>query len=191
MEEVIAELSAAFPAHRSDEPRADHAQYLDCRLAVMKADKKSVFTAASKASELQEGRLFWILLGLSRLAVRDDFLRAPSNGLGNGLAVLHFEGSEAGDRLREQIERLKLGEGFPEGLTPGESVFDVGHLSFADFTRRSADNTNVDELALTSFYCCNRFPSVNNARYLITLSTIDTFAEQNLEIGVSSGIRPV
>ena len=32
-------------------PRPDHAQYLDHRLTVMKADKKAIFTAASKASE--------------------------------------------------------------------------------------------------------------------------------------------
>jgi antirestriction protein ArdC len=31
--------------------QADHAQYLDHWLAVMKADKKAIFTAASKASE--------------------------------------------------------------------------------------------------------------------------------------------
>src|SRR5271157_1207122 len=143
------------------------------------------------AMALRTGRLLWVLLGLSTLAVRDDFLRAPTNGLGNGLAVLYFEGSEAGDRLRGEIERFKLGEGFPEGLTPGESVLDVGHLSFADFPRRSAYNTNVNQLTLAPFYCCNRFPSVINAGYLITLSANDTFAEKNLKIGVSSSICPV
>jgi antirestriction protein ArdC len=35
----------------TDAPRADHAQYLDHWLTVMKADKKAIFTAASKASE--------------------------------------------------------------------------------------------------------------------------------------------
>ena len=35
----------------TDEPRADHAQYLDHWLTVLKADKKAIFTAASKASE--------------------------------------------------------------------------------------------------------------------------------------------
>jgi len=35
----------------TDAPRADHAQYLDHWLSVMKADKKAIFTAASKASE--------------------------------------------------------------------------------------------------------------------------------------------
>lgn len=33
------------------EPRADLAQYLDHWLTVMKADKKAIFTAASKATE--------------------------------------------------------------------------------------------------------------------------------------------
>ena len=35
----------------TDAPRPDHAQYLDYWLTVMKADKKAIFTAASKASE--------------------------------------------------------------------------------------------------------------------------------------------
>jgi antirestriction protein ArdC len=35
----------------TDEPRADHAQYLAAWLCVLKADKKAIFTAASKASE--------------------------------------------------------------------------------------------------------------------------------------------
>ena len=35
----------------ADEPRADHAQYLAAWLSVLKADKKAIFTAASKASE--------------------------------------------------------------------------------------------------------------------------------------------
>ena len=54
MEELIAELGAAFLCADlgiSDEPRADHAQYLTTWLAVLKADKKAIFTAASKASE--------------------------------------------------------------------------------------------------------------------------------------------
>ena len=33
------------------EPRADHAQYLASWLAVLKADKRAIFTVASKASE--------------------------------------------------------------------------------------------------------------------------------------------
>ena len=54
MEELIAELGAAFlcaDLRITDEPRADHAQYLATWLSVMKADKKAIFTAASKASE--------------------------------------------------------------------------------------------------------------------------------------------
>jgi antirestriction protein ArdC len=54
MEELVAELGAAFLCADlgiSDTPRPDHAQYLDHWLTVMKADKKAIFTAASKASE--------------------------------------------------------------------------------------------------------------------------------------------
>jgi antirestriction protein ArdC len=54
MEELTAELGAAFLCADlgiADAPRADHAQYLDNWLRVLKADKKAIFTAASKASE--------------------------------------------------------------------------------------------------------------------------------------------
>jgi antirestriction protein ArdC len=54
MEELVAELGAAFlcaDLQITDEPRPDHAQYLASWLAVLKADKKAIFTAASKASE--------------------------------------------------------------------------------------------------------------------------------------------
>src|ERR1700678_549968 len=54
MEELIAELGAAFLCADlgiSDQPRADHAQYLATWLSVLKADKKAIFTAASKASD--------------------------------------------------------------------------------------------------------------------------------------------
>ncbi len=54
MEELIAELGAAFlcaDLRITDEARADHAQYLDHWLKVMKSDNKAIFTAASKASE--------------------------------------------------------------------------------------------------------------------------------------------
>lgn len=54
MEELVAEFGAAFLCANlgiSLEPRADHAAYLDHWLKVMKADKKALFTAASKASE--------------------------------------------------------------------------------------------------------------------------------------------
>jgi antirestriction protein ArdC len=45
------ELGAAFLCADlgiSDEPRADHAQYLAAWLAVLKGNKKAIFTAASK-----------------------------------------------------------------------------------------------------------------------------------------------
>jgi antirestriction protein ArdC len=54
MEELVAELGAAFLCADlgiTDEPRPDHAQYLEHWLTVMKSDKKAIFTAASKASE--------------------------------------------------------------------------------------------------------------------------------------------
>jgi antirestriction protein ArdC len=54
MEELVAELGAAFLCADlgiSDAPRADHAQYLSQWLTVLKADKRAIFTAASKASE--------------------------------------------------------------------------------------------------------------------------------------------
>ena len=54
MEELVAELGAAFlctDLQITDEPRPDHAQYLASWLAALKADKKAIFTAASKASE--------------------------------------------------------------------------------------------------------------------------------------------
>jgi antirestriction protein ArdC len=54
MEELVAELGAAFLCSElgiTAEPRADHAQYLASWLSVLKADKRAIFTAASKASE--------------------------------------------------------------------------------------------------------------------------------------------
>jgi antirestriction protein ArdC len=48
------ELGAAFVcAHLglSTEPRADHAQYINSLLKVLKADKRAIFTAASKAQQ--------------------------------------------------------------------------------------------------------------------------------------------
>jgi antirestriction protein ArdC len=53
-EELIAELGSAFTcAHLglSTEPRADHAQYIQSWLRVLKADKRAIFTAASKAQQ--------------------------------------------------------------------------------------------------------------------------------------------
>jgi antirestriction protein ArdC len=57
MEELVAELGAAFLCADlgiAVEPRADHAQYLAEWLSVLKADKKAIFTAASKASQAVE-----------------------------------------------------------------------------------------------------------------------------------------
>ena len=57
IEELVAELGAAFLCADlgiADAPRADHAQYLDSWLRVLKADKKAIFTAASKASQAAE-----------------------------------------------------------------------------------------------------------------------------------------
>ena len=54
MEELVAELGAAFLCADlgiADTPRADHAQYLESWLRVLKADKKAIFAAASKASQ--------------------------------------------------------------------------------------------------------------------------------------------
>jgi antirestriction protein ArdC len=53
-EELVAELGAAFTcAHLglSTEPRPDHAQYINSWLKVLKADKRAIFTAASKAQQ--------------------------------------------------------------------------------------------------------------------------------------------
>ena len=54
MEELVAELTAAFVcAHLglSTEPRPDHASYIGSWLKVLKADKRAIFTAASKAQQ--------------------------------------------------------------------------------------------------------------------------------------------
>ncbi len=57
MEELVAELGATFACAElglAPEPRADHAHYLDHWLRVLRADKRAVFTAASKASAAVE-----------------------------------------------------------------------------------------------------------------------------------------
>ena len=57
-EELIAELGAAFTcAHLglSTEPRADHAQYIQSWLKVLRADNRAIFTAASKAQRACRG----------------------------------------------------------------------------------------------------------------------------------------
>jgi antirestriction protein ArdC len=54
VEELIAELTAAFTlAHLglSSQPRPDHAQYIASWLRVLKADRRAIFTAASKAQQ--------------------------------------------------------------------------------------------------------------------------------------------
>jgi antirestriction protein ArdC len=54
MEELVAELGAAFLCAElgiAVEPRVDHAQYLAHWLKVLKADKRAIFTASSKAGE--------------------------------------------------------------------------------------------------------------------------------------------
>jgi antirestriction protein ArdC len=54
MEELVAELTAAFVCSHlglSSEPRADHAEYIASWLKVLKADKRAIFTAASKAQQ--------------------------------------------------------------------------------------------------------------------------------------------
>jgi antirestriction protein ArdC len=54
VEELVAELTAAFTlAHLglSSTPRLDHAQYIASWLRVLKADRRAIFTAASKAQQ--------------------------------------------------------------------------------------------------------------------------------------------
>ena len=68
-EELIAELGAAFTcAHLglSTEPRADHAAYIDSWLKVLKADKRAIFTAASKAQQATD----WMIQRSGTLAER-------------------------------------------------------------------------------------------------------------------------
>src|SRR5690606_24191291 len=54
MEELVAELGAAFLCADLGvtlEPRPDHAAYLSSWLAVLKADRKAIFAAASQAAK--------------------------------------------------------------------------------------------------------------------------------------------
>ncbi len=54
VEELVAELTAAFVCSHlglSSEPRPDHAQYIASWLRVLKADKRAIFTASSKAQQ--------------------------------------------------------------------------------------------------------------------------------------------
>jgi antirestriction protein ArdC len=66
-EELIAELGAAFTcAHLglSTEPRKDHAQYINSWLKVLKADKRAIFMAASKAQQATD----WLIQRARTLA---------------------------------------------------------------------------------------------------------------------------
>ncbi len=57
MEELIAELGAAFLCSElrvTNEPRNDHATYINSWLEVLKRDKKAIFTAATKAQQAVE-----------------------------------------------------------------------------------------------------------------------------------------
>ena len=57
MEELVAELGAAFlcaDLRITNEPRADHAAYIQSWLEVLKNDRKAIFTAASRASQAAE-----------------------------------------------------------------------------------------------------------------------------------------
>lgn len=68
-EELMAELGAAFTcAHLglSTEPREDHAQYINSWLKVLKADKRAIFTAASKAQQACD----WLIQRAGILAER-------------------------------------------------------------------------------------------------------------------------
>jgi len=54
MEELIAELGSAYTMARLElelTPREDHARYIQSWLRVLKADKRAIFTAASKAQQ--------------------------------------------------------------------------------------------------------------------------------------------
>ena len=67
VEELVAELTAAFTlAHLglSSEPRPDHAQYIASWLKVLRADRRAIFTAASKAQQATD----YLIQAASRLA---------------------------------------------------------------------------------------------------------------------------
>jgi len=53
-EELVAELASAFQCVKlgvTNEPRADHAQYLNCWIKVLREDKKAIVKAASLAQK--------------------------------------------------------------------------------------------------------------------------------------------
>jgi antirestriction protein ArdC len=54
IEELVAELGSAYTMARLElelTPREDHARYIQSWLRVLKADKRAIFTAASKAQQ--------------------------------------------------------------------------------------------------------------------------------------------
>ncbi len=57
VEEIVAELTSAYVTTSlgiTHQPREDHAQYIAHYLALMKADKRAIFTAAAKAAQAAE-----------------------------------------------------------------------------------------------------------------------------------------
>ncbi len=75
-EELIAELSAAFLCSElgiTNDPRPDHAQYMAQYLAILKNDKKAIFTAAAAASAATD-----FILAFSREA-REEAAQAASS----------------------------------------------------------------------------------------------------------------
>jgi antirestriction protein ArdC len=74
-EELIAELGAAFVcAHLglSAQPREDHTQYIQSWLRVLKADKRAIFTAASKAQQACD----WLIKRAEQPAVANNGVAA-------------------------------------------------------------------------------------------------------------------
>src|SRR4051812_16769292 len=74
-EELIAELGAAFVCAQlglSNEPREDHAQYIQSWLRVLNADKQAIFTAASKAQQACD----WLIKRAERPALAHNGVAA-------------------------------------------------------------------------------------------------------------------
>jgi antirestriction protein ArdC len=71
MEELIAELGSAYTMARLElelTPREDHAQYIQSWLRVLKADKRAIFTAASKAQQAADWLVKQANAGKARVA---------------------------------------------------------------------------------------------------------------------------
>ena len=80
-EELIAELGAAYAMARlgiASEPREDHASYLASWLKVLKADKRAIFTAASKAQAACDD----LFARAEKAAVYTKPVQAPAEPLG-------------------------------------------------------------------------------------------------------------